>query len=321
MSTIEEQEKLLQVLKFTPRTYKISMWGYGGEYVMGTVKREIYDYFRYRRLNLNDFAWDSDYAENNNIPEDMWPFPPGSWYEGDDMGHTHGVDRNAGTLQIQDENGETVYERALESITGYEDSESNPEPEWSGGEEVWIGSKPEGTVVFLGVSNEKGTFFEGEIELKQPFDPGKLELGYDEFDGNEIVNRVTYHGEDIVNWGGDTNGKSSDFGFYLVKSGNKWDKYCTMDDINYTMTDWFSNKVKPVREGNYMIKTPGKNSWEHRARWTGTRWISAWAQEADYETAEEVKIKQWRGISFDPDELEIREDFDKLVSEFQHLTV
>jgi len=26
----------------------VSIWGYGGEYVMGTVSCEIYDYFRHR---------------------------------------------------------------------------------------------------------------------------------------------------------------------------------------------------------------------------------------------------------------------------------
>ena len=52
MSTINEQEHLIQVLKFTPRTYKIQMWGYGGEYVMGSVDRKIYDYFRHRRLDV-----------------------------------------------------------------------------------------------------------------------------------------------------------------------------------------------------------------------------------------------------------------------------
>ena len=43
MATITEQEKLIEVLKFTPRTYKIQLWGYGGEYIMGTVDRKIYD--------------------------------------------------------------------------------------------------------------------------------------------------------------------------------------------------------------------------------------------------------------------------------------
>ena len=55
MATIQEQEKLIEVLKFTPRTYKIRLWGYGGEYIMGNVDRKIYDYFRQRRLSVTDY--------------------------------------------------------------------------------------------------------------------------------------------------------------------------------------------------------------------------------------------------------------------------
>jgi hypothetical protein len=308
MATIEEKEQLMQVLKWTPRTYKIQMWGYGGEKVMGTVDRKIYDYFKKRRLDLSDYAWDSDYADEHEIPEDMQPFPPGSWYECDDMAHAHGVSRNAGTLQIEDENGEVVYERSLEDITGFEDSEGNPEPEWSGGDEAWIDEKPAGTVVFIGSSNEKGTFFEADLPLTMPFDPSKLTLSYDEVDGEELVNGVMYDDEDIDNWGGNTDGKSSDFGMYIAhsqKETGKWEKYTTMDDIEYPMTDWFPKNVKPVREGNYMIKTAGKSSYTHQAKWTGTRWISAWGD--DTPETEEIKIKEWQGLSIDPDKDEPNE--------------
>ena len=315
MATSEEKAKLVEILAFTPRTYKISMWGYGGEKVMGTVDRKIYDYFKHRRIDLMDFAWQSDYAEENNIPEDMWPFPPGSWYECDNMGHAGGVSRNAGTLQIEDENGEIVFERSLEDLCGLEG-----EPEWTCNDEVWIGSQPDGTVVFLGNSNEKGTFFEADLDLKMPFDITKLTLGYDEIDGEEIVNYVEYDGEQIDNWGGDTNGKGSEFGFYLVKDSNTWEKYSTMDDITYDMTEWFPKKIKPVREGVYMIKTAGKNSYTYQALWTGTQWVNSWADEAERDDPEKaLKIKEWQGIAHNPDELEIREELDKLVVEFNEL--
>jgi hypothetical protein len=298
MATKEEKEKLIELLKFTPRTYKISMWGYGGETVMGTVDRKIYDYFRARRLDLSDFAWDSDYADENNIPEDMQPFPPGSWYECDNMGHANGVSRNAGTIQIEAENGDTVYERSLEDLHGDEDNE----PKFECNDEVYIDSQPNGTIVFIGRSNEKGTFFEADIPLTTPFDITKLILGYDEIDGEEIINCVSYDGEDIDNWGGNTDGKSSDFGMYVAgsnKDAGKWEKYTTMDDIDYPMTDWFPKKITPVRNGIYMVKTAGKKSYTYQAKWTGTRWISAWQE--DVSGTEEIKIKEWQGLSLDPD--------------------
>lgn len=289
-----DHDKLIEVLKFTPRTYKIQMWGYGGEIAMGTVDRKVYDYFKKRRLNVSDFAWDSDYAEEHNIPEDMQPFSPGSWYDCDHIAHVNGVSLDAGTIQIIDEQDQVIYERSLEDCDGGDDS-----PELSNFDEQWIGANAPGTVVFIGRSNEKGTFFEGEIPLTAPFDITKLTLSYDEIDGEPIVNSVTYDGEDIDNYGGSTDGKSSDFGFYLVKDSNSWETYRNMDDIEYPLTDWFPKKVKPVREGVYEIRTPGKNGYTHQAKWTGLRWISSWQE--DTSDTDEVKIKEWRGIAEDPD--------------------
>lgn len=327
MSTIKEQEKLIEVLKFTPRTYKISLWGYGGEYIMGTVDRKIYDYFRHRRLDLSEFAWQSDYAEENNIPEEMWPFSPGSYYDCDDICHEHGVDRNAGTVQIDDETGETIHQQSLENISGMGADGDEPKPEWGGGEEYWIGMKPVGTVVFFGVSNEKGTFFEGEIELKQPFDIAKLELGYDEIDGCDIINSVKYDGEQIDNWGGDTNGKGSEFGLYLIKDSNTWEKYSTMDDITYDMTEWFPKKVKPVCEGVYMVKTAGKNSYTYQALWTGTQWVNSWTEEAERDDpGKALKIKEWQGLAKDPDADAVDtafnpDNFEQTVDEIERLVL
>lgn len=290
MATKEEKQDLIDILKFTPCTYSVQMWGYGGEYVMGTVDRKIYDYFKHRRLSVSDYAWDSDYADDNNIPEEMQPFPPGSWYECDNMGHVSGVDRNSGTLQVCNENGETVYEISLEDIDGCSDDS----PEISCCDEVWIDSKEPGTVVFVGVSTEKGTFYEAEINLTQPFDSSKLCINYDEIDGNEIINMLTYNGEDIDNNGGGTNGKSSDFGFYIAGSqkDNKWERYKDMDDITYELTEWFPVNINPVREGKYNATT--KSGHEYQVTWTGTKWINDWNEE-------EVTVVRWQGILGDPD--------------------
>ena len=296
---LAEQEKLIATLKFTPRTYKISLWGYGGESVMGTVDRKIYDYFRSRRLDVSGFAWDDCYAEENNIPEDMWPFSPGSWYECDDMAHTNGVVLDSGTVHIEDENGDEVLQRGLED---FQDEDC---PEFNYADEIFIDDKPAGTVVFIGNSNEKGTFFEGDIELTAPFDINKLTFNIEDVDGSAVVCGVEYDGESIDNYGGDTTGKSSEFGFYIAGSlkDGRWERYRNDDDCTYEMTDWFPKKVNPVREGIYEIQGSSKKKWPYSdtttARWTGTRWISVWADDAP--ETEELKIKQWRGIAYDPD--------------------
>ena len=291
-------DKLVEVLKFTPRTYKIQLWGYGGEKVMGTIDRAQFDYFKKRRLDVSAFAWDSDYAEENKIPEDMQPFNPGSWYECDNMGHAHGVSRNAGTLQIEDENGDSFLELSIEDMSGDPDDGS---PEFDCNNEVWISKNGPGSAVFVGQSNEKGTFFEGEINLTAPFDIAKLQLLTEEIDGEEIIYGVQYNGEDIDNWGGSTDGKSSDFTFYLIKDDNTYESYNDADSAEYTMTEWFPKKVKPVRVGVYQTRNSPDEVYFSRSLWTGSRWVYTWTEEADYATAEACKLKEWRGIDHDPD--------------------
>lgn len=308
MATKEEKQELVEILKFTPRTYRVRLWGYGGEHVMGTVDRKVYDYFRKHRIDLSEFAWDGVYAEENNVPENMQPFYPGSWHDCDNMGHCWGVDRSAGTIQVDDENGNTVYEKSLDDIVGYD--EENPEPEWSCGEEVWIDSQPAGTVVFIGTSSEKGTFFEADLELKMPFDPSKLCLHYDEIDGNEIITSVSYDGEELNNDGGDTNGKSSDFGFYIAGSqkDGKWERYRNMDDIEYGLSDWFPAKTNPVREGKYNVKT--KDGYSYQAIWNGTFWHNDWNEQ-------KIKVTEWQGIAYNPDEHFLREELDNIILEVE----
>ncbi len=296
-----EHEKLIEILKFTPRTYTIQIWGYGGEIVMGRVDRKIYDYFRQRRLDVSDFAWTEEYAEENNIPEDMWPFYPGNYYDCDNLAHAYGASAEAGTLQVSDENGNTVLERSLTDIDG-------TDIELCYDNEAWIGMVDPGEVVFIGRTHDKGTFFEGEFELREPFDLEKLSITKDEIDGEDIVTGVSYYDEDVENNGGSTTGKGSDFGFYLYLGDGKCEKYCNMDDIKYGMTDWFPAKTKPMREGTYEVEV--KKGYAHHAVWNGEFWHNSWNDE-------KITIKKWRGVAYNPDEHFLREELDQIILEHE----
>jgi hypothetical protein len=326
MATKEEKQQLIDTLKFTPRTYQISMWGYGGEKVMGTVDPKAWDYCLKNRIDLLDMAW-GDYdeiVEERGLDIDLLPFTPGSWYECDSMAHVSGVSRNAGTLQILDEDGNTVFEKSLDSIVG---GGCDGEPDWCCQDEVWIGQRKKGEVVFVGSSNEKGTFFEGEIELKAPFNIEKLELYYDEVDGEEIVNCVYYNGEEVENYGGSTDGKSSDMNMVRVidDEGNweryevpeedeqqpdsagtsqTWDPVAELDKIidefqedkdwsDEDKTEWFPVKINPVHLGIYECQFKKLPAWPWpptaELTWTGKKWLNA--------DGDAVKgIKQWRGL-------------------------
>ena len=304
MATPEEQQLLIDTLKFTPRTYKISMWGYGGERVMGTTTQEVWDYCMENQVNLSDIAWDSDAAEEMDLDEDLLPFPPGSWYECDDMAHTNGVSRDSGTLQIEDENGETVFEKSLDDITGGADDE----PEWNCIDESWIGSRKKGEIVFVGSSNEKGTFFEADLELTAPFDITKLTLCYEEVDGEEIVNGVTYDGEDIDNWGGSTDGKSSDFNMVrLIDDEGNFERYDPEEkdwghpEYGTSPSSWEKSvdfdfeKHKPIHVGYYSARWSHFGTTYGSLYWNGTEF-------GDWQFGKfnpQSGVKTWSGYNWD----------------------
>ena len=225
----------------------------------------------------------------------------------------------------------------MDDCDGCEDS-----PQWSCQDEVWVGSRKKGEVVFIGSSNEKGTFFEGEIELTAPFDIELLELHYDEIDGEEIVNSVVYDGVDIDNWGGSTDGKSSDFDMVLLTddSGN-FERYAPGEKdwghppTGYGPSDWESSpklkfkKVKPTIPGYYSVNWgygntygtlywDGKNfgEWEYGefdpinqegiVTWQGYNWdTSDWANQPPEPPSRLCKKCSWTGSRDD-----VREDED-----------
>jgi hypothetical protein len=305
MATQEEQQQLIDTLKFTPRTYKISMWGYGGERVMGTVDPKVWDYCMENQVDLSDIAWDSDAAEEIGLDPDMLPFPPGSWYECDDMAHTNGVSRDAGTLQIEDENGESVFEKSLDDIDGCSDDS----PEWSCIDESFIGSRAKGEVVFIGSSNEKGTFFEADLELRAPFDITKLTLNYEEVDGEEIVSGVTYDGEDIDNWGGSTDGKSSDFTMVrITDDAGNWERYepeekdwghpeyGTSPSTWEKSSDFKFKKQKPTIPGYYSVNY-GYGSTYGSLYWDGSN-FGDW-EYGKFHAKDNDSIVTWSGYNWD----------------------
>ena len=53
---LKEQQQLVAVLKFTPRTYTLMLSGYGGEIVLGSVPREQYQYFVDNKIDIEQFC-------------------------------------------------------------------------------------------------------------------------------------------------------------------------------------------------------------------------------------------------------------------------
>jgi hypothetical protein len=322
MATKKEKEELIQTLKFTPRTYNIYIGGYGGEAYAGTVSKEIYNYFKEKKIDIEEYA--TDYDDNfSDVPREMMPFSPGSPYDCDNLFHASGAElSNLNEIQVNDETGSEHWTCAA-GLNELEDAGVTVDQ--MGGCD-FEDELPEDTIVHWGGQGEKGTFFDGEIYLKAPFDPKKLQIGYENCDGWWIINYVEYDGEEIDGCGGySTTGKWIENKWVLCNGDEVYESVsredqdneededdqpesaCTSEEEIPAMpelptTDWYPVDVKPVRKGEYECDLGKDIAWPFtrivRAEWSGRTWKD--------EEGKSIKgIIAWRGLAVDP--IEFRE--------------
>lgn len=292
MATKKQKEELLQTLKFTPRTYTLTISGYGGETYAGVVDRKIYDYFKQKEIDITQYAntWDEELWKD--IPEDMRPFEPGSAYDCDNFFHIAGAElSDLNYLTVTDEKGDTHWETPAD-YSNLDDA--GVDVECSGNHDY--DDLDPGTVVFWGGQGEKGCFFEGEVELKAPFDPNLLKIYFESNDNWDIISSVEYDGEEIDGSGGySTTGKWSDAKWLIVGDEEVYEGQERDEDGEYeaeelsdqgvsafstlvqTLADvmWNDVREKPANKGTYEVKF-AKGVWPlgdvRTAEWTGRSW-------------------------------------------------
>jgi len=305
---LQEQEKLIEVLKFTPRTYQLSISGYGGEAYAGKIDRKIYDYFKEKKIDMDEYAssWDADFSD---VPEDLQPFTPGSPYDCEDLFHCSGAElSNSNSIIVYDEHNEEHWSCTAD-INDLED-EGVDVNESSG---CNFDDLPEDTVVFWGGQGEKGVFFDGAIELREPFDPKKLSIAYENCDGWWIISAVEYEGEEIDGSSAySTTGKWAENKWILCNGEEVYqgvergaeedmsdDEPLTEDESNKVFSDedkteWFPSSVNPVRTGEYELDLGPDVTWPNmriiRAEWTGTLWSDLFSYDAI------SSFVAWRGL-------------------------
>lgn len=298
--TKKQKEELVQTLKFTPRTYTISVGGYGGETYCGIVDRKIYDYFKAKKIDMEQYAWTWDDDMWKDIPEEMRPFEPGSPYDCDNFFHASGATfDDSNEIYVYDENNNVHWQKSL----GYSLEDEGVVVECSSSNE--IADLDEGTVVIWSAQGEKGGFFEGEIYLTAPFDPAKLKLYYEDCDGWAILTYIEYDGEEIDGSNGySTTGKWNESKWIIVgdeevyageerEEGEEYgqddfdpaaelDKIVQEHDIsafqelaNALAERWNDASEKPETKGTYEVKF-AKGVWPlgdvRTAEWTGRSW-------------------------------------------------
>jgi hypothetical protein len=175
------------------KKYNISIDGYGCEMTIGRLTDEQANFISESEAeDLYDIIYDDQLG--------------GHWAEIDDVYHNFGCG-DSGQITVSDENGNYIYQVEIDELYG----EDNIECE----DKSFM--QEEGVKYLACCSHEKGNFFSTEIELEEDFDPSKLKIFIHEDVGldkcyvyGDMIGKVTYDGEELDNWGGDTMGKSFD---------------------------------------------------------------------------------------------------------------
>jgi hypothetical protein len=194
--------------------YRIEIGGRGGEIAIGKVKREFYDAIQDNDVEFDDYAWNWDFFEENEIEidEDIRPFEPGEWFECDDLCHNTGPASEDCYVSVLDENNNVIYDTL--TVDRFYDLGADSQQI----EEVYPQETLEdGDVYFIGQSFEKGLFLGFEIE-DDVFDPKKLVFSTADCDGWELIVGVNYNGVSLDDDGNlSTVGKGSEFQLILVE--------------------------------------------------------------------------------------------------------
>ena len=329
MATRKQKDQLIQTLKFTPVRARIMLSGYGGECYIGSVSREDYEFFKSRKIDVEQYAMDwDDGGRFKDVPDQHRFFSPGQPYDCDNLFHQSGatMDDSSYLTVVNDDTREDIFETNLR-IGNLEDQ--GIEVECS--DEFDSVDLNEGDVIFWSGQGEKGCFFDGEITLRRPFDPRLLKICYAAGDGWDICSSVTYDGEEVDGFDGySTTGKWTEHKFWIkgdeeVYAGMERDEDSDVedDDENHDWSDeldkiqvpvlegeetwaqrvidesefsaWHDCDVEPVRRGVYEVEyESGSWPWPITAKvkWTGRKW--------KHDRSENTEIKRWRGLSYAP---------------------
>jgi hypothetical protein len=301
MATRKQKEHLMQTLRFTPRNITISLSGYGGEIVMGTVDPAVARYWQ-ARDDFEEYAtsWsmEDDFAD---VPEEFRFIRDGSWYECDDLAHSCGVEMSAGCwLNITDDlTSETLLAIELDPITlksaGIDSEEF---------ESVEVETRSD-RAVFVGQNFEKGLFFQTEVEITEPFDPAELKFGFSTYDGWRVCNTVSYRDEELDGTDAySTTGKSSNYELYTqdadevdpvveVLEGEETWAQRVIDESE--LGPWHATvDHNPVHMGYYDCRVLSTVWPEQRLLWNGSDWTMA------NDEPMRLHVSHWRGLNHPP---------------------
>jgi|688.fasta_scaffold87001_4 hypothetical protein len=191
--------------------YKIILSGLGLELVMGKISNTAYKYFKENNIEIEDYINESNIIKK--IPKKFQPFPAEAWFECDNLVHLYNVrlDKNKNGLIIIEQDQKIIKKFKL-----------NAEALEKEGiivhmiDEIYICEQPSNSYIFMGISNEKGVFFESEFEDKK-FEAKKLKIEIKDVEGITIISSVFYNNKKLESSELSTVGNSTEF---CIAKGN-----------------------------------------------------------------------------------------------------
>lgn len=177
---------------------RVEINGYGNDIMSGRVSNLFFNIFEDEGLEFDEYAFDCDYDQEVDIPENIRPFDPGCYFEADEVVQERGPNVGLSNILIyQDE--EIIYNCELEKLT----TSSMPlngitietvDPIYT---EDFL--KP-GDAYFVVIRAEKGRFLSYEFETNQ-FELKKLTIQSTDVEGTNLISAVYYDGEELEDLG------------------------------------------------------------------------------------------------------------------------
>ena len=170
-------------------SFEISIFGRGGEVVVGQISKEKYDYWNSRDSDELDEHLGND-GENGDVPDE---YSLREWSDQDSIAHCSGPEFDTGEtlISVTNASGEEIWK--VKCDTEYLNKKGI---EVQSESSIEIHELTSG-YYFCGKAFEKGTFFSAIHEC-QVFDPTKLKLIIRDIDGWNLLDEVYYDDESLA---------------------------------------------------------------------------------------------------------------------------
>ncbi len=202
--SLKKKKQLIDKIINGVRKYKFNIQRYGGETVVGTITPYQYHYWKDRQSELTDYLMGGDrenYEKENNLPQEA-KFDR-DWYENSDVAHTCGAPiESANFLNIEefDQHGEPIKDAQGHYVfrDGIELTADNLDKHGietvESGECVDVDHPRLINQYYLyAYTTNKGSFTtEGMIEIDGELDLKKLKLHFQQIEGSDICNAISY---------------------------------------------------------------------------------------------------------------------------------